>query len=217
MIESVRKTRLVRCAILMVALWAGVAAPKASANDQKAEALVRSFAKLPGVEAKFREEKTIALLATPLINEGTVHFSRPGYFARHTLKPEKNSIVIRGELVESGTKKQKETLRTGQHPVLRSFVQGYMGLLAGDFDALKKSYKLTYREPNKGAWSIRLVPRDKRLLSVIKSIEMSGEGQNVSHMVIVEASGDVSRTTFSDVNVSRSYSKQERSRIFQLR
>lgn len=187
----------------------------ASADDSKAEKLIKSFASLPGVEATFREEKTIALLATPLVNEGTVHFSRPGYFARHTLRPEKNSIVIRGDVVESGTTKQKETLRTGQHPVLRSFVQGYMGLLAGDFDALKKSYKLRY-EDNKDGWSIRLVPRDTRLLSVIKSIEMSGVDKQVSSMVIEEASGDVSKTTFSKVNVSRAYTKTERERIFKL-
>lgn len=204
-----------RFAIVFAAV--GLLSPGAvNADDKKAEALVRSFAKLEGVEAKFREEKTIALLATPLVNEGTVHFSRPGYFARHTTKPENNSIVIRGELVESGTQKQKETLRTGQHPVLRSFVQGYMGLLAGDFDALKKSYKLLYTEPQKGRWSIKLVPRDKRLLSVIKSIEMSGKGKQVSSMVIIEASGDVARTTFSDVKTSRSYSKDERANVFRL-
>lgn len=188
-----------------------------AADDAKAETLVASFAELEGVEAKFREEKSIALLATPLVNEGTVHFSRPGYFARHTLKPETNSIVIRGDVVESGTKKQKETLKTGQHPVLKSFVQGYMGLLAGDLKSLKKSYKLSYRDGESGAWSIKLVPRDARLLSVIKSIEMSGKEKSVSTMTIREATGDVSKTTFSNVKTDRKYSKSERATIFQLR
>ena len=82
--------------------WVTLLAPSVAQAGEESR-LLRAFAEMSGFEAKFREEKTIALLAAPLVNEGTVHFDRSGLFARHVIKPERSSLLIEDGVLSLGT------------------------------------------------------------------------------------------------------------------
>jgi len=57
------------------------APPAADARGDELAALLARFAKAPGIYARFREEKHLAMLQVPLVNEGTIHFTPPGRLA----------------------------------------------------------------------------------------------------------------------------------------
>ncbi|MCA9582658.1 MAG: hypothetical protein KC416_12745, partial [Myxococcales bacterium] len=101
-------------------------------------------------------------------------------------------------------------------PLLRSFIDGYLGLMAGDLGALSKGYALAFEGKVDGAWTLTMKPKDPRLASLIESIAMTGTGTKVSRMVLRETSGDVSTTEFSEVNVAKTYDKAEEKRVFRL-
>src|SRR5689334_3239312 len=99
-----------RCSVVSLALWALSLGPAAAedagatarpaaastgttrgdAGAPKPEAavaidatgLLRAFSGMPGLEARFREEKRIALLARPLTSEGRLFFTHPGLLLR---------------------------------------------------------------------------------------------------------------------------------------
>ena len=84
---------------LLVVAGATVVVPVPAPSSARAEVtitraeLLERFRKVPGLYARFREEKRMALLAQPLVNEGTLHFHR-GKLARHTKRPVKSSVVM---------------------------------------------------------------------------------------------------------------------------
>ena len=79
--------------VLLLAFAAGSA--RAEVTITRAELLER-FRKVPGLYARFREEKRIALLVDPLVSEGTLHFVPPERLAKHVLQPAKSSVLIDG-------------------------------------------------------------------------------------------------------------------------
>ncbi len=56
--------------------------------------LLARFAGMSGLSAKFREEKRMALLAAPLVNEGILYFAPKGRLAAH---PQKSPTTGRSE------------------------------------------------------------------------------------------------------------------------
>ena len=67
--------------------------PKEAPQEETLETLLARFSKIPGLSAKFREEKHMTLLARPLVNEGTLHFAPPHRVARHVTKPSLSSVL----------------------------------------------------------------------------------------------------------------------------
>ena len=58
----------------------------------------------------------------------------------------------------------------------------------------------------------QIAPMDK----VIKELDLRGEGLSVHTVDVRETSGDVTHTTFSDVDVNHPYDSAEAARVFRL-
>ena len=69
-----------------------VAAPVAS--TPALEQLLARFAAMSGLSARFREEKRMALLAAPLVSEGTLYFAPKGRLARHITAPAPATVLL---------------------------------------------------------------------------------------------------------------------------
>ncbi|MEM9195672.1 MAG: outer membrane lipoprotein carrier protein LolA, partial [Myxococcota bacterium] len=59
--------------------------------------LLEGFSEMPGLSARFREEKRIALLAVPLRSEGEIHFAPPGKLLRRVNQPTESAALIEGD------------------------------------------------------------------------------------------------------------------------
>ena len=58
----------------------------------------------------------------------------------------------------------------------------------------------------------RVAPMDK----LIKELELRGRGLNLNELDVREASGDWTRTSFSDVDLNRRYTPAEQAKFFTL-
>src|SRR4051812_34136298 len=94
--------------------------PGARADDKPApaaatglDALMARFRAIPGLSARFREEKRIALLARPLVSEGTIHYAPPGRLARHQLTPTISSVLLEGATLRFGDGTTEERVDLG--------------------------------------------------------------------------------------------------------
>jgi hypothetical protein len=195
------------------------AAPPATKKVKKlsVDALLATFAKMPGLYAKFREEKHMALLAAPLINEGTLHYQN-GKLARHTTSPMRSSIVIDQDRIQFGDENGREQLELAGNPVVRLFVDSFVKILAGDKAALERIYDMKFEIVDASArrWKLVLRPKVDPMDKVIDRMELEGTDLVVSRMVVVEKGGDETVTTFTDVDVDRRYSKAEAARLFRV-
>lgn len=189
-----------RRALLVLTVWlaAGVASAQAPLD-----ALLAKLAKVEGLSAQFQEEKRIALVAVPLKSEGTLYYQKPRALARHTQKPSKSSVLLMDNVVRFGDAKHSESVSLDQQPAVRLLVDTFVSVLAGDKEALLKLATVTYEEPAKDSWRIRVVPRDAKLLRIVKTMAFEGRAAELTSMELTDGHGDVTRTNFTQVRFGK--------------
>ncbi len=196
-----------------------IKAPNASPRMTLDSVLTR-FRAAPGLFARYREEKRIALLAEPLVSEGTVHYAPPQRIARHARTPTPSSVVFDGKTLRfgDGTGEQQIDVRTA--PVARAFIESFLGVLAGDGAQLERTFVVDFRAGDAAhpgeRWELSLVPRAPALLAILSEVRFAGDGAIVLQMRIREASGDEGVTTFFDVDAAHRYSAAEEARVFRV-
>jgi outer membrane lipoprotein-sorting protein len=160
--------RLVALAVVLLAGGASAgaaskdgAAPKPAkpAAAPRLDALLGAFKQAPGLSARFREEKHLAMLDKPLVTEGTIHFSPPGRLARHAERPVPSTLLIDGNQLQFGDADGRQSLDLGTNPVARLFVDSFVELLAGDRPGLERIFKVQLAARPGGGWELTLVPR----------------------------------------------------------
>jgi len=200
---------------------------KGDAASAALDDLLARFAKAPGIFARFREEKHLALLDAPLVNEGTIHFAPPARLARHTERPLASTVLIDGGQLKFGDAEGHQSLDLGANPVARAFVDSFLLLLAGDKAGLERQFTMRFDQgvhkvsgPSKAtdgsAWKLTLVPRQAPMNKIMKELSLRGQGLVIEEMEMHETSGDWSRTLFSDVDVKHVYSPAEQGRVFRI-
>jgi hypothetical protein len=207
-------------ALLGATATASLAAPKkATSGGVDLDALLNQFARAPGLAAHFREEKHIALLDAPVINEGTIAFMPPARFARHTEKPIASTLLIDNGRLQFGDADGKQTMELGTNPVAKLFVDSFVMILAGDRQGLERVFTIKVAKPPSGgadAWRVVLTPRVSPMDKVIRELTLGGAGLALRELEVRESSGDWSRTTFTDVDVNHRYTAAEQERVFRL-
>jgi hypothetical protein len=195
------------------------AAPPAGtpASPEELAALLDRFARMQGLKARFREERRLALLEAPLVDEGTLHFAPPGRLARHVERPARSTVLIEADRLRLWDGKETRELPLEKSPVARELVAGFLLILAGDEAGLRRLYELELtRLPGDDRWRLVLRPRGKPLSEAIARLEFVGRGLVVERLLMVETGGDETETTFSEVDPAHVYSPEEAARVFAL-
>jgi outer membrane lipoprotein-sorting protein len=183
------------------------------------DAVLARFRALTGLSARFREEKRIALLAAPLVSEGTLDYAPPGRMVRRTTSPAPSVALIDGARLRFRDEGGEQTLDMAAMPVVRQFVDSFLAVVAGDRAALERAYAIDFRAPDPAAterWSLTLTPRAPALQRVFREIALEGEGVALRSLTLRETNGDASVTTFSDVNTARVFAPDEAARVFRV-
>lgn len=190
-------------------------APPASTSGAL-DSLFAAFGKSPGLYAKFREQKQIALLTSPLKSEGTLHFDRAHGLARHTRSPSNKSVLLTQTALSFWDGKKTESVALGSAPGLKAFADGFRMILAADRAGLEKNFEMKLTGDPNGKWQLDLVPRDPSLKKVVRGIELSGNKIEFSSLVVREANGDVTTTEFFAVDTAKKYSEAEAKDLFKV-
>jgi len=176
------------------------------------DSVLARFARIEGLTLHFREEKRIALLTMPLVTEGTLAYARPSRLAR---RAGSEIVLIDGAALRMSDAGHEQHIDLASQPIVRSFVDSFRALLAGDRRALEESYTITFAT-TAPTWSITLTPRGVPLSRFLASIEFHGTGDVLDRMVMNEVSGDVTTTTFSEVDDHHRFTSDEAARVFAL-
>lgn len=180
--------------------------------------LLGRFARMSGLQARFREEKRLALLAAPLVNEGAIYFI-PGAgkprLARHTSSPAPSVVLIDGGALRMADASGREEIALDRNPAVRLFVDSFVKIFAGDREALMSLYAMDLAAEGE-RWTLRLRPRVAPMDKLIERVELVGEGVVIASMRVVEVGGDETLTTFTAVDPQRRFSAQEIEALFSL-
>jgi hypothetical protein len=201
----------------LAALLAGLAAsavraePAAAALDL--ETLMRHFAASRGVEAEFREEKTLPLLALPLRSEGVIYFAPPDRMLRVTRSPEAGSLLVAGDRLRMEDALGVEEIDLAAQPAARRFVDQLLLLFRGDLAGLEREYHVAF-EAQGERWSLRLTARSRQVRQLVREVTLRGEKAHLDEMVVTGTDGDVTRTRYSRVVSDRAFADDELAALF---
>lgn len=185
------------------------------AQSPSLDRLLESFRGLPGLSARFREEKRVALLAVPIRSEGEIHFAPPGRLLRKVTAPTTSTALIADGRLTFASQGQRQEFDLTRQPLVAGFVDSFRSVLAGDRAALERTYRISFRPRDEG-WELTLRPRGEPLNRFLQEMTLVGRGVEVSRMRMVEVSGDSTTTEFFDIDASKRWSDAEARRVFRL-
>jgi outer membrane lipoprotein-sorting protein len=188
--------RRVCIALAACAAAAGAAAPARAAFGF--DELMRTLSQRRSGEARFVEERFVSLLDQTLTYTGTLSFTAPDRLARHTLTPRAESFVVEGNQLTLQRGERVRRLALDSVPELAAMVEAMRGTLAGDGAALQRYFKPTVQGAA-ARWTLKLVPRDFRLLGVVRELRIDGQRGDVRVVEVQLADGDRSVMTIEPV------------------
>jgi len=183
---------------LLLALLTLFSSPPARA-DFSLEILLEQFTRINSADARFREEKQLALLKAPLVVEGTLSYRAPDYLRKEVQQPEHSLFEISGNSLRIETGKEQHTLSLDTHPLIRAFAESYRAILSGNSATLEQHFE-TELTGTLEDWTLRLLPRDKQARTYITAINIKGSGNHIRSTETIEASGDTTLMTITPEN-----------------
>ena len=163
----------------------------ALAADFDLAALMEMLATVPAARDSFTETKTSAVLSAPLVLKGSLVYQRPDRLEKNVLAPYDERTVIAGDSVtiENRTLKQTRRFSLASSAAISAFVASIRATLAGDRAALERHYSVGL-EGRQESWTLTLTPRDPKLASLVKRIQIGGAAERLRRIDVEEATGD---------------------------
>ncbi len=222
-VRSARRLLVVlACAIAWQVTPASVvAAPPAAeavATIDKPELLALLRA-VPGVRAKYREEQHLALLAAPLVSEGTMHFAPPGRLAKHQVRPAPARMIVDAGRLKFADAFGRDELELAKNPVVALFVDSVLQVLAGDGDSIDRAWIVGFTGGTDGdprAWTLDLRPRDEKAVKIVERLSIRGRAATVTRIEVVERGGDRTVTTFTEIDIAHRWDAAELAKVFSI-
>lgn len=176
--------------VTLVVLLGTMSASHAATWD--IDQLMHSLAQLRSGHASFVEKKSIAMLDQPIESSGELFYTAPDRLEKRTVKPKPETMIVDGDhlLIERGA--QKYHLQLQDYPELAAFIDSVRGTLAGDRNALERSYALSLEGSDQN-WTLQLVPINVKMKQVVTRIRISGVYDEVQRIDITQADGDSSQ------------------------
>lgn len=179
--------------LCLVLLWVPLAA---AGESWDLPALLRAMAQVPASQSRFVETRHLAMLTRPIELRGSLRYERPNRLAKHVQSPFDELLSVEGDAVTlvNRTKGEQHFVSLRDQPELAALVESVRATLAGDRAQLERHYKAQFSGP-RGAWTLRLAPRDAKVRGYVETITLAGADIRLRRIEVLEAGGDRSVMT----------------------
>lgn len=177
------------------------------------DALLGAFRAVDGLEARFTEEKRMALLAAPLVSAGALYYARPGHLRRQIETPRPAVVVIGPETLWLKDERGTETIDLAARRDVAAFAESLVLIFAGDRARLEATYTIAF-EPAADGWKLSLTPKVEPLSKLVSAIHITGRGPAVETIRVAETSGDETITRIESADPTRRFDAAERAKLF---
>ncbi len=175
---------------LQAVLWLafGLTWPAAAA-EFSLDALLQQLQGVKSAEARFVEERRLALLDAPLVTEGTLSYEAPDKLIRQDLSPKTALYQIDADSVTVSNDQGEYRLALQDEPLLQASIGPLLAALAGDRTRLERDFTLALSgQPDD--WTLTLAPKPAALQEVIAKIALTGQASRIQAVSMDEQDGD---------------------------
>lgn len=168
------------------------------AADWNIDQLMQSMAQIRSGHASFVESKNIAMLDAPVVSEGELFYTAPDRLEKRTIKPKTENMILQGGTLTIEHGRKKHVLQLQRYPEVAAFIESIRATLAGDLQALERTYDLSL-SGDSDRWTMKMLPLNENMKKVVQKIEITGEKNMLRTILISQADGDSSLMTITQV------------------
>jgi hypothetical protein len=199
---SLKRLAWLLCGVVLCGLalaWPAVA----RAESLQLDTLMQMLAQTKASRATFFEKKYLSAVETPLESTGELLYQAPDRLEKRTLKPVFESLVLDKDVLQFERQGRKRSIALQAYPEVGTFVDSIRATLAGDQQALARSYRMTLQGKSE-RWFLQLQPLQAKAAALVAQIKLSGQRERIDTIEILQANGD--RSVMSVTPLSQSVS-----------
>jgi outer membrane lipoprotein-sorting protein len=189
--------------LLLILLWIvppAFASPMTQSDiDQLVQKLQTLHNSQPSLQANFREERHLAMLKDPVVNEGKVWFTLPDKIRREIGGRTPSTTVIDGKKMSIyyPNYQQLEIYDLEKRPIIKDSLRA---LTAGlNFREVTNYYDLEGSK-NGNQYQITLTPKTAAVRKLVKTVDLTlDENLAPQRVVVQDSKGQVFTVTYTDV------------------
>ena len=152
--------------------------------------------------ARFTEERFVSGFDGPLRSSGTLNFAPPDRFARHTLEPRAESLVVEGHTLTLKRGGRTRQMALDALPEVTALIEAVRGTLTGNAVTLDRHFKIQV-DGTPTQWTLTLIPRDQRLATQVRELKITGTRSDLRVVELWLAGGDRSVMSIEPLQVAR--------------
>lgn len=168
--------------------------PAHAADEWTIDTLMRLQAQTRSSRATFVEQKYLSSVEIPLESSGELSYQAPDRLEKRTLKPTPESLVLDKDTLLLERKGRKRSIPLQSYPEVGAFVESIRATLAGDRAGLDRNYQVEL-EGKRERWRLLLKPLNAKATAMVSQIRLSGRGEQVETIEILQGNGDRSVMT----------------------
>ena len=190
-----RRNASLGCAAIAAALlWLSAPqniATSGSASAWTPEKLMAVMATVREGTVRFREERRLHYLQSPVVLEGALSFKAPDLLVKEIRMPRWERTVISGNTVrvESKGSAGSRSFLLSDYPALQTLIIAFRAVLTGNLAALRVHFTVGLAG-DRQSWTLRLVPRAAALKQRFAAVTIKGSGRRLTTAEFAETSGD---------------------------
>lgn len=182
--------RRVLCTLGLLAAAAARPLPAAAQSPRfDLRTLTGLLAQRRTAEARFTEERHVTGFDSPLRASGTLSFTAPDRFVRQVLEPRPESMSVQGNTIVLRRGGRSRQMTLDAVPELTALVEAMRGTLNGDAALLQRHFE-TRVDGDAGRWTLTLLPRDARLASQVREMQIAGQAGEIRSVGLWMTNGD---------------------------
>ena len=152
-------------------------------------ALSAELARHASGQARFTEERFVTGIDSPLRASGVLSFVAPDRFTRQTLEPLAETMTVEGNTITLQRNGRSRQMAMDAVPELAALIAAVRGTLTGDAATLEKHFQVRV-EGSAARWMLTLVPRDARLATQVRELQIAGLASDVRSVSLWLGGGD---------------------------
>lgn len=165
--------------VLLIAM--SIAANTAFADNELNAILKKIDEKQKSVETmkgQFVQRKSLSLLQNEVVSKGTMYFKRPQRMVWEYKEPEKNTMIVNGDIVWFYLPDLKEATRfdLSQKAEIKSIFEKMAIGMGQSAEEMKKSYDVLFlkkvKKSDKNIIVLQLIPKDAAISNFFKKIHL---------------------------------------------
>jgi hypothetical protein len=170
-------------------VWTFATAASAESPAFDLSQLMATLAAVDRSVVAFEETRHFAVLSTPIVRRGTLHYVRPDRLEMRVLTPRPEIIEVAGTHIRVESPEGRRQWDLTGEPVALAWIEGIRAALAGDGAALARRFRIALVGTAE-AWDMRLEPIDARVATALASVDVKGRQAQLTSIEILDAQGD---------------------------